>query len=82
MPAIVSKGLNKLGQKRNTDDSTHRRDIETEQTATDDGDGRNNVNVSHGIHGCFTPLSKEGLMCKKRHKQRNRSCLMRAGLVL
>lgn len=37
-----------------TNDSTHRRDVEAKQTAANNGDGCNDVNISHGIHRCFT----------------------------
>ena len=37
-------------ESRSADDSRHRRDIETEQTAANNGDGRDHVDVTHDDH--------------------------------
>jgi hypothetical protein len=71
-----------LNRKRDTDDGTHRRDIESEKTATDNGDGCNDVDVPDGIHGCCTPPSGKRSLCEEETRRRKQLCLTRTGLML
>jgi hypothetical protein len=66
-------------QREVTDDGTHRRDIETEQTATNNGDGGDHVDVSDGIHGCCTPPSRRRMLCEEETERRKQSCFARIG---
>jgi hypothetical protein len=67
-----------------TNDSTHRRNVETEQTAADNGSGCNHVEVPDSIHGLCTPQSKEK-QCKMkdtREKKKRRLALDEGKSVL